>query len=140
MKLNQIFAITGKAGLYKVISAQKSPFIVEDLETKKRLPLFAREQVVSLGDISIYTNLGDTPLGEVLDSIYRLYEGKSLPLEEITTSAETLSEFMKKVLPNYDENRVRSGDMKKLAKWYNILVNAGFTSFGEEEKNVEEKQ
>ena len=140
MTLNQIFAITGKSGLYKVVSAQKSPFIVEDLVTKKRIPLFARDQVVSLGDISMYTTIGDTPLSDVLDSIYRLYAGQTLPLNEITASAETLSEFMRKALPDYDENRVHIGDMKKLAKWYNILVNAGFESFKEENNQLEEKQ
>lgn len=63
--LKEIISITGKPGLYKILSQGRGTLIVENLEDKHRLPVHARDKVVSLGDISMYTQSGDTPLGRI---------------------------------------------------------------------------
>lgn len=131
MTLKQVFSITGRPGLFQMISSQKMPFIVEELESRKRLPVFARDKVVSLGDISMYTQEGDKSLGEILQDIYTQQEGRELDLAQITKDPASLKEFMEKALPSYDRDRVHNGDIKKLAKWYNILLQAGMTEFVE---------
>ena len=53
--LKRILSIAGKPGLYNLVSQGKNMLIVENIATKKRTPAYARDKVVSLGDISIYT-------------------------------------------------------------------------------------
>ncbi|MDE6771211.1 MAG: DUF5606 domain-containing protein, partial [Muribaculaceae bacterium] len=61
--LREILAITGKPGLFRIISQGNKMLLVEDLKTKKRFPAHSRDKVVSLGDIAMYTDSGDKPLG-----------------------------------------------------------------------------
>ena len=106
--LKTILAISGKPGLYKLISQAKNMLIVETVSAeKKRVPVYASDKVISLGDIAMYT------------------------------SAEELHAFMAEVLPNYDRDRVHTSDIKKLIQWYNLLVSNGETDFVETEKAAE---
>ena len=54
--LKTILAVSGKPGLYKLISQAKNMLIVESLVEKKRTPVYASDKVISLGDIAMYTN------------------------------------------------------------------------------------
>ena len=50
--LETILAISGKPGLYKLVSRGNHNLIVESLDTqKKRFPAFAADKVISLADI-----------------------------------------------------------------------------------------
>ena len=81
--LREIISITGKPGLYKIVSRGKGTLIVEQLGSGNRLPVHARDRVVSLGDISMYTENGDTPLGEILDKVYASNEGKEIDIKSL---------------------------------------------------------
>ena len=49
-----ILAVSGKPGLYKLISRGKATLIVEKIdETHRRLPIFATDSITSLNDIAI---------------------------------------------------------------------------------------
>ena len=68
--LETILAISGKPGLYKLVSRGNRSLIVETLdEVKKRMPAFATDKVISLADIAMYTDEGEVPLREVLNSL-----------------------------------------------------------------------
>ena len=135
----EILAIAGKPGLYKLISRGNNMLIVETLdEQKKRTPAYASDRVVSVADISIYTDDGnDTPLTSVFESIKKEYEGGQIDINPKKADNEEIVGFFQKVLPNYDPDRVRISDIKKVISWYNILVKAGVTDFAEEEKEEE---
>lgn len=136
--LKEIISITGKPGLYKILSQGRGTLIVENLEDKHRLPVHARDKVVSLGDISMYTQSGDTPLGQILDKLYQKYEGKEIDLKNMDGKA--LHTAFGEVVEDYDRDRVRDNDIKKLFKWYNILIGNGMTIFTKkEEDDAEEK-
>lgn len=137
--LKKILNISGKPGLYKLLSYGKNSIIVESLVDKKRMPANARDKIISLGDIAIYTTGDDIPLNKVLEAVYEKYEGKPLDPKQYNTPEE-LNDFMSGVLPEYDEDRVYKTDIKKMISWYNILVNAGFTSFADEEGEEENKE
>lgn len=130
--LNTILSISGKPGLFRLISQGRGNLIVESLVTGKRQPIMGRERVVSLGDISMYTESEDMALSEVLTRTYEAHEGKTVDLATLST-ADALSEAFAKVLPTFDRERVYTSDIKKLFTWYNILVTAGFTTFTEAE-------
>lgn len=128
--LKKIISITGKPGLQKILSQGRGTLIVEDVETKRRFPVHSRDQVVSLGDISMYTESGDTPLGEIMQMLYDKSGGK--PIDGDSMNSEQLHQSFGEVVTDYDRLRVRDRDIKKLYKWYNILLADGFTKFVED--------
>lgn len=139
--LKEIISITGKPGLYRLLSQAKGSIIVEELGSARRLPVHAREKVVSLGDIAMYTESGDTPLGEILDKTYAHFEGKPVDVKALAATKGALKEEFGKIVDDFDRDRVHDGDVKKLFTWYNILIANGFDKFAEEEeKEVKEEE
>lgn len=136
--LKKIISITGKPGLYRILSQGRGSLIVEDIDTKRRLPVLGRDQVVSLGDISMYTESGDTPLGEILDKVYARFEGKPVDVKAMDSAA--LHNTFGEIVEDYDRDRVRDNDIKKLFKWYNLLIASGMTRFAEEEEKEDETE
>ena len=130
--LKTILSIAGKPGLYKLISQGKNMLIVESLTDKKRLPAYGNEKIISLGDISMYTDDDDVPLREVLLSMKKKENGQAVALDIKKASSEELNAYLAVVLPEFDRDRVHTSDIKKLISWYNILVGAGMTDFEEE--------
>ena len=140
--IKKILAISGKPGLYKLISRGNKSLIVETVdEQKKRIPAFGADRVVSLGDISIYTNDdSEVPLGDVFESIKANYGEKPLDLSPKKASQDDIIAFFTKVLPNYDTDRVRVSDMRKVLSWYNILTADGYTEFVSKEEEGSEEE
>lgn len=141
--IKQILAISGKPGLYKLVSRGNKSLIVETVdEQKKRMPAFGADRVVSLGDISIYTNDdNEVSLASVFQSIKQNYDGKAVDLSPKKADQDDIIAFFAKVLPNYDTDRVRVSDMRKVLSWYNILINNGINEFeSKEEEGDEEDQ
>lgn len=134
--LKEILAITGKQGLFKIVSHNGKTLIVEELNSGKRFPVSVRDRVVSLGDIAMYTEEDDKPLGEILDTMFEKEKGGKLDIKEITATKGLKDKFAD-FLPDFDRERVHDSDIKKLFSWYNILVDNGFTKFTEEEENSE---
>lgn len=134
--LKKILSISGKPGLYKLISYGKNMIIVEGLTDKKRFPAYSHNKIISLGDIAIYTSGDEVPLANVLDTISKKYEAKPLNAADYKTN-EALQAFFGDILPDYDRDRVYNTDIKKVISWYNVLVNAGVTEFVEPEKEAE---
>jgi hypothetical protein len=131
--LKTILSIAGKPGLYRLVSHGKNMLIVESLTDKKRIPAYAKDKVISLGDIAMYTDAEEVPLHEVLTNLKNKENGAKA---SISTSAkpEDLRKFFAEVLPNFDRERVYPSDIKKLISWYNLLIEAGITDFTPEEE------
>ena len=129
--LKTILAISGKPGLYKLISQAKNMLIVENLADKKRMPIYASDKVISLGDIAMYTDANEVPLATVLESIKQKESGAEVQLDYKKASGTELHAFMAEVLPQYDRDRVHTSDIKKLIQWYNLLISSGETNFVE---------
>lgn len=138
--IKNILAISGKPGLYKLVSRGNKSLIVETVdEQKKRIPAFGTDRVVSLGDISIYTNDdSEVSLASVFESIKANYNEKSVDISPKKASQDDIIAFFTKVLPNYDTDRVRVSDMRKVLSWYNILVDNGITEFVSKEEEEAE--
>lgn len=138
--LRKILSISGRPGLYQLVSYGKNMLLVEGLNDKKRFPVHSRERVMSLGDISIFTTSEDVPLPQVFENIGKKFDNKVLDAKAIATP-DQLHEFIGSVLENWDEDRVHNSDIKKIISWYNILVGAGITEFTakEEEENATEE-
>ena len=129
--LKTILAISGKPGLYKLISQAKNMLIVENIADKKRMPIYASDKVISLGDIAMYTDANEVPLANVLESVKQKENGEEVKLDYKKASGTELHAFMAEVLPQYDRDRVHSSDIKKLIQWYNLLISSGESDFVE---------
>lgn len=139
-----ILAISGKPGLYELVSRGKGTLIVENLIDHKRIPAFASDRVTSLGDIAMYTDEEDKPLGEILIALRDLEGGKPASINYKKASGDELFEYFAKFLPTFDRDRVHPSDVKKLIQWYNILIEAG-VNFDEDLKptngdNVDDRE
>lgn len=143
--LRDILSITGKPGLYKLVSRGNNMLIVESLLDGKRVPTYARDKIVSLGEISMYTMGEDIALSEVLTKLGEKEGLKVASIDPKKADNDQLRDFFGEVLPDFDRDRVYPSDVRKLIQWYNILINAGITDFtideeGEELAAVEEKK
>ena len=123
MEFNKIIAITGKAGLYEVVSQSKSAVIVTSLADNKRQAISATQNISLLENIAIYTYEEDVPLLVVFKSMFEKTEGKEAISHK--ESGKKLEAFFSEVLPGYDEERVYTSNIKKVIQWFNILVKAG---------------
>ena len=124
--LETILAISGKPGLYRLVSRGSRSLIVETLDAqKKRMPAFSADKVISLADIAMYTDEEEVPLRQVLKSIQTKENGGKASLNPKTASKEELTGYLA------DRDRVYPTDVKKLLQWYNILVENGITDFDE---------
>jgi len=136
MKLSEILAINGKAGLFKLISKGKNNFIVESLIDKKRAPAFSHEGISTLDNISVFTYEKDLPLVDVFKAIYTKENGGKAP--DISKDNEKLKTYFEEVLPNYDKERVYAHNIKKIVIWYNLLHDENMLDFTEEAEVLEE--
>ena len=138
--LKKILSISGRPGLYKLVSYGKNMLLVEGLADGHRFPVHSRERVMSLGDISIFTTSEDLPLSQVMENIGKKFDNKAIDAKAYSTP-DQLHEFFGSVLENWDPDRVHNSDIKKIISWYNILIGAGITDFTakeEEQPNAED--
>ena len=124
--LETILAISGKPGLYRLVSRGNRSLIIETLDSqKKRMPVFGTDKVISLSDIAMYTDDEEVPLRQVLKNIQTKQEGQKLDIDIKQATKDQLFDFLGEVLPNFDR------DIKKLIQWYNLLIDNGITDFEE---------
>lgn len=138
--LKEILSVTGKPGLFKLVSQGKNMLIVESLIDGKRIPAYSRDKVVSLGDIAMFTETEEVPLSEVLEKLKTKENGQPASIDPKADN-DTLRKFMAEILPDYDRDRVYPSDIRKLISWYNLLINNNITEFlaKEEEKTSSEE-
>lgn len=120
--LSGVISISGKPGLYKVITQTKNGLIVESVVDGRRIPVYPSDQVSSVEDISVYTQEDDVPLTEIFEKMYEATGGKE-SIDHKSAPEELRSTFAG-IVPDYDEERVYNSDLKKLFQWFNILVRA----------------
>lgn len=122
MELKEIASIAGKGGLFKIVKPTRTGVIVESLDGNGgRMVATANHRISVLKEISIYTTdaEGSVPLEEVLQTIYKEFEGD--PGVDSSSSPEELKAFLQHILPNFDRERVYVSDIKKLVSWYKLL-------------------
>ena len=137
MEFNKIIAVSGKSGLFKVISQSKSAIIVAGLGDDKRAAISATQNVSLLENIAIYTYEEDVPLLKVLKAMFEKTEGKEAISHK--ESGKKLEAFFADVLPDYDAERVYTSNIKKVIQWFNLLVNSGM-DFSKIEATKEETE
>ncbi|MBQ1854598.1 MAG: DUF5606 domain-containing protein [Prevotella sp.] len=144
--LQTILSISGKPGLFRLVSRGKNNLVVETLDSaRRRMPVFASDRVTSLADIAMFTNEEDVPLADVLGKVRDKEQGKVCSLNWRKASGTELFSYFGEVLPTFDRDRVHSSDIKKLLQWYDLLIANGISDFEESMKptegdNVDDRQ
>ena len=137
--LKKILSISGRPGLFKLVSQAKGALIVEALSTGKRTLAYSHDKVTSLGDIAMYTQSGEEPLYKVLDSVKKKENGAVASVSP-KADKEVLRTYFAEILPDFDTELVYPTDISKLISWYNILVQSGITDFSVKEKGEAPKE
>lgn len=130
MDLSKILSITGKSGLYKLISKTQNNFIVESLQDGRRFPAFSHDGVAALENIAIFTTEDEMPLKTVFQMIFKHENGATANMPK---DDATLKTYFREIVPNYDEGRVYASNIKKIISWYNILNEYHLIDLEEEE-------
>jgi hypothetical protein len=122
MTIADLATVSGKGGLFKVLAPTKSGVILESLDdSKTKMVATTSHRLSLLNEISIYTTTreGNTPLEDVLKKIQKDFGDD--PGVDPNSDSDELKAFMKSVLPEYDEDRVYTSDIKKLVRWYALI-------------------
>jgi hypothetical protein len=123
MDLENIISIAGYSGLHKVVGSTKNGIVVESLEDGKRMAAYATHKVSALDDISIFSETEDVPLKDVFQKMYDENKGKAGISHK--AAALELKAFFLKSMSDYDQERVYVSDIKKVIRWYNLLIESG---------------
>ena len=123
MEFKDIVAISGKSGLFKVVSNTRSGVIVESLTDGKRFPAFLHDRISSLDEISVFTLGEDRPLKDIMRAIREKTAGG--PAIDSKSDSAQLKKFFAEAVPDYDADRVYVSDIKKIINWYNQLHEKG---------------
>tara|TARA_B100001250_G_C19788934_1_gene785497 strand:+ start:579 stop:1010 length:432 start_codon:yes stop_codon:yes gene_type:complete len=132
MDLEGILNIAGKKGLFKVVSKGNNKVIVESLIDGKRGPVHSHHQASMLEEIGIYTYEDSKPLSEIFDDIAKKENGEKTISHK--SSDSDLTNYLREILPNYDEERVYISNIKKIIQWYNAMQSAGLIELPKEKK------
>ncbi|CAN5422539.1 hypothetical protein BH11BAC2_BH11BAC2_22640 [soil metagenome] len=120
MSFEKIISIPGMGGLFKMVAQMRNGgYVVEALADKRRVPVSAMQRIIMLKDISVYTTEGDVPLYDVfkkMKDMDSMASGIGAKAE-----ADELRAGLKKILPDFDDERVHTSDIRKMFSWYGML-------------------
>ena len=136
MNLKEILSVSGKKGLYKLISHEKNRIIAESLVDKSRMPIFPASRPSALDNITVFTYEEDLPLEKIFKIIFQATNGNKIQENRLANDAE-MKKYMEEILPQYDKTRVHVSDMKKIFYWYNLLQESDLLSFDDEKEEIE---
>jgi len=137
--LDKVLSISGRPGLFKLVTQTRNGFIAESLIDKKKLSVSMQHNVSILSEIAIYTLSEELPLKDVFNKIKVKENGKKTSISH-KESKDKLEEYFFEVLPDYDEDRVYASDIKKIIQWYNLLEKHNMLNFEETVKTSDEEE
>lgn len=123
MFLKDIISVRGTSGLFKLLKVTRGGLLLEtiDKEKKKLIKNINFSKATPLDNIAIYSKSGANaiPIQEVFTNINK---NKKL-LEKINSksSPKDIKDFMEKVLPEYDEDKLPPSQVLKIISWYKII-------------------
>lgn len=138
MGLNTILAISGKPGLFKLLTQTRGGFVAQSLLDNKKISVNAQSNVSVLSEIAVYTLTEELPLKAVFKKISEKENGGHTSVAH-KASKDELEEYFFSILSDYDEDRVYASDIKKIIQWYNLLHKNELLNLIDEEEASEEE-
>lgn len=120
MKLDNIIAVSGMPGLYKMLASRSNGLLIENFDSPKRQFVSARKhQFTPLVSIGIYTYADVISLDDVFRKIEET-KGEN-PLPDPAAGIDVLRPWFKTIVPDHDEDRVHLNDIRKVIRWFNFV-------------------
>src|SRR6218665_1789451 len=119
MNLKGLVAISGRPGLFKLVSQNKSGFILESLDEQK-LKLVINLSTVKLASLEDITVFGEDDELKLVD-IFKTMGTSEATIPDPKSDGKTLQAYFAIVAPGYDTDRVYTSDIKKIISWFNII-------------------
>lgn len=126
MSFQKILAISGKPGLYELKVQTRSGFVAEALLDGKKITVGLRSNVSLLSEIAVFTYNEEVKLIDIFKSLATKENGEATISHK--ESDDKLKSYFREILPEYDEDRVYTSDIKKIFNWYNILQPKGYVT------------
>ena len=126
--LDKILTISGKPGLFRMISQTRTGVIVISLSDQKKVVTNNRQQINLLSEIRVFGLKDEMPLSEIFKLMYQLEKGQPARVKP-KASKEELESYFFEVFQDYDEDRVYASDIKKIIQWYNLLLDSNELKF-----------
>ena len=102
--LKGILSITGKPGLFRLLSRGRNALIVENIATKRRTPTYPNEKVISLADITMYTDHGDEPLPDIMEKVKEHAGGQPIDIKGFAND-EAVRDYFAEIIPDFERDR-----------------------------------
>ena len=138
MKLEGIINVSGKPGLFKIISRSNNTVIIESLTDQKRTAIYSHNQANLLDEIGIYTYNNTVPISDIFTEIAK--KTSCGPSINHKSSKDELMNYFRDILPEYDEDRVYISDIKKVIQWYNIMQSVNLIKISKKETKKKTKK
>lgn len=119
MVIQEIIAIAGKPGLYRILITNRANLVVESMLDKKRVSIPGTSRISSLADITMYTTGEDALLMDILNLMSEKAGKSEVPAAK--SDPQAVREFIDAIVPNLDHERVYNSDLKKLVQWFSTL-------------------
>lgn len=137
MSFQKILAISGKPGLYELKVQTRSGFVAESLLDGKKITVGLRSNVSLLSEIAVFAYNEEVKLIDIFKAIATKENGEATISNK--ESDDKLKSYFREILPEYDEDRVYTSDIKKIFNWYNILQPKGYVTLDALNTEVKEE-
>ena len=129
--LDKIISISGKPGLFKLLSQTRNGVIAESIINKKKTSTNSIQHVNLLSEIQVYGLVEEFPLIKVFEKIFQHESGKRIKINP-KSDPKFLEAYFFEIFHDYDRDRVYPSHIKKIIQWYNILLDVGVLKFEDE--------
>ena len=127
------------SGVFKLAANRDNGLIIEDLDNGKRKFAPARKhQFTPLASIGIFTLDDSTELKIIFRTMIEQMEENPVPAAN--GSSKDLHAYFRKILPDYDEDKVHTSDIKKVIKWFNFLNERSLIDMEDEPEAKDEEE
>jgi hypothetical protein len=138
MNYNKIVSVAGMGGLFELVSSKADGGIVKSLDDNSVKFVSNRVHNFShLESIEVYTTTDNVNLVDVFTAMQASKEN----LPDAKADGKAIKAYFEKVYPSMDFERVYGSDMKKMIRWFDILLKAGIEiklSESGEENSIED--
>jgi hypothetical protein len=118
MEYNKLVSVTGMGGLFELLSSKADGAVVRSLEDNSSKFVSSRIHNFShLESIEVYTTKENVNLSDVFLAMKASTE--KLP---DSNDVKKVKAYFEKVYADMDFERVYTSDMKKMVKWFEVLV------------------
>lgn len=120
INLENLVAVSGLPGLFKIAANRPNGLLIENIDTgRTKFASIRKHQFTPLETIGIYTYDDTAALGDVFQTMKgQVDDNPAIPAK---SPSDELQDYFRSVLSDYDEDKVKPNDIAKVIKWFNFM-------------------